>query len=141
MRYDVGVDANDLAPVSLEEIRAWFEGVEFYGRARWWEWVNGTVILRWPRIAKRSASSWSRWIATMRPRRSLRRRRGVAPRRCGSSDSDASTTRSTGLHRGLRFECMGLQPQIRDCPSFEVERGNRFQCVNSAMLPIVMVGG
>lgn len=42
MRYDVGVDANDLAPVSLDEIRAWFEGVEFYGRARWWEWVNGT---------------------------------------------------------------------------------------------------
>lgn len=42
MRYDVGVDANDLAPVSLDEIRAWFEGVEFYDRARWWEWVNGT---------------------------------------------------------------------------------------------------
>ncbi|EEA90440.1 hypothetical protein COLSTE_01359, partial [Collinsella stercoris DSM 13279] len=42
MRYDVGVDANGLAPVSLDEIRAWFEGVEFYGRARWWEWVNGT---------------------------------------------------------------------------------------------------
>ena len=42
MRYDVGMDANDLAPVSLDEIRAWFEGVEFYGRARWWEWVNGT---------------------------------------------------------------------------------------------------
>jgi len=42
MRYDVGVDANDLAPVSLDEIRAWFEGVEFYGRARWWECVNGT---------------------------------------------------------------------------------------------------
>ena len=42
MRYDVGVDANDLAPVSLDAIRAWFEGVEFYGRARWWEWVNGT---------------------------------------------------------------------------------------------------
>lgn len=42
MRYDVGVDANDLAPVSLDAIRTWFEGVEFYGRARWWEWVNGT---------------------------------------------------------------------------------------------------
>lgn len=42
MRYDVGMDANGLAPVSLDEVRAWFGGVEFQGRVRWWEWVNGT---------------------------------------------------------------------------------------------------
>lgn len=42
MRYDVGVDANGYTPVSLDEIRAWFAGVEYCGRARWWDWVNGT---------------------------------------------------------------------------------------------------
>lgn len=42
MRYDVGVDANGYLPVSLDQIRAWFAGVEFCGRARWWDWVNGT---------------------------------------------------------------------------------------------------
>lgn len=41
MCYDVDMDANGLAPVSLDEVRARFDGVEFQGRARWWEWVNG----------------------------------------------------------------------------------------------------
>lgn len=41
-RYDVGVDANGYAPVSLDELRAWFEGVETPTRVRWWDWVNGT---------------------------------------------------------------------------------------------------
>ncbi len=38
-RYDVGVDANGLRPVSLEEIDAWFAGVACAGRARWRAWV------------------------------------------------------------------------------------------------------
>ncbi len=43
LRYDVGVNANGWAPVNLEEIRAWFAGTDFRGRARWWDWVNGTA--------------------------------------------------------------------------------------------------
>ena len=46
MRYDVGVDANNYLPVSLDEIRAWFADVEYCGRARWWDWVNGTCDLQ-----------------------------------------------------------------------------------------------
>lgn len=42
MRYDVGLDANGYMPVSWDQVRAWFEGVEFCDRARWWDWVNGT---------------------------------------------------------------------------------------------------
>lgn len=42
LRYDVGVDANNGAPVSLDEIRTWFEHAELYDHVRWWEWVNGT---------------------------------------------------------------------------------------------------
>ena len=43
MRYDVGVDANGFAPVSLEEISEWFEQVEEpSGRIRWPWWVNVT---------------------------------------------------------------------------------------------------
>ena len=38
-RYDVGMDANGLRPVSLEEIDAWFAGVSCAGRARWRSWV------------------------------------------------------------------------------------------------------
>ncbi len=38
-RYDIGVDANGLRPVSLEEIDAWFAGVSCSGRARWRSWV------------------------------------------------------------------------------------------------------
>lgn len=38
-RYDVGMDANGLRPVSLEEIDAWFAGVSCSGRARWRSWV------------------------------------------------------------------------------------------------------
>ena len=41
-RYDVGVDANGYAPVSLDGLRTWFEGVETPSRVRWWDWVNGT---------------------------------------------------------------------------------------------------
>lgn len=53
MRYDVGVDANGYLPVSLDELRAWFEGVDFCGRARWWDWVNGTCD---PQVADACAS-------------------------------------------------------------------------------------
>lgn len=42
LRCDVGVDANAYCPVSLGEIREWFEGVEPNGRVRWWDWVNQT---------------------------------------------------------------------------------------------------
>ena len=42
MRYDVGVDANGYAPVSLDELRDWFSGTEPVGRVRWWNWVNQT---------------------------------------------------------------------------------------------------
>ena len=34
-RYDVGMDANGLRPVSIEEIDAWFAGVENAGIACW----------------------------------------------------------------------------------------------------------
>ncbi len=42
LRYDVGVDANAYAPVSLDELREWFDGIEHVGRVRWWDWVNQT---------------------------------------------------------------------------------------------------
>ena len=38
-RYDVGMDANGLRPVSIEEIDAWFAGVENAGIARWQSWA------------------------------------------------------------------------------------------------------
>ncbi len=41
-RYDVGVDANEYAPVSMQEILEWFEGVECHGRVNWRDWVNAT---------------------------------------------------------------------------------------------------
>ena len=41
-RYDVGVDANGYSPVSMEEILAWFEGVECRGRVKWKDWVDET---------------------------------------------------------------------------------------------------
>ena len=42
-RYDVGVDANACAPVSLDELRVWFSGVgEPCGRVKWPWWVNQT---------------------------------------------------------------------------------------------------
>lgn len=43
LRYDVGVDANDYAPVSLKWLREWFEGVESpCARVKWPFWVNAT---------------------------------------------------------------------------------------------------
>ena len=43
LRYDVGVDANACAPVSLDELRVWFSGVgEPCGRVKWPWWVNQT---------------------------------------------------------------------------------------------------
>lgn len=39
-RYDVGVDANEYMPVSMEEILEWFDGVECRGRMNWREWVK-----------------------------------------------------------------------------------------------------
>lgn len=41
-RYDVGVDANNYTPVSMEEILTWFDGVECHGRVKWKDWVNIT---------------------------------------------------------------------------------------------------
>lgn len=41
-RYDVGVDANGYAPVSLAELSSWFEGVEYANRVKWPFWVNQT---------------------------------------------------------------------------------------------------
>lgn len=37
-RYDVGVDANGYRPVSIEEVMAFFDGVESGGRVNWREW-------------------------------------------------------------------------------------------------------
>lgn len=43
LRYDVGVDANAYAPVSLDELQGWFAGVpEPCGRVKWPWWVNQT---------------------------------------------------------------------------------------------------
>lgn len=43
LRYDVGVDANGYAPVSLDEIRTWFSQVsEPACRVKWPWWVNET---------------------------------------------------------------------------------------------------
>lgn len=39
-RYDVGVDANGFRPVSLEEVYAWFDGVECSQRIGWQEWLR-----------------------------------------------------------------------------------------------------
>lgn len=41
-RYDVGVDANGYSPISMEEILAWFDGVECRGRVKWKDWVDET---------------------------------------------------------------------------------------------------
>jgi calcineurin-like phosphoesterase family protein len=41
-RYDVGVDANGYGPVSLDQVRGWFEGVEQAGRTDWRDWVLST---------------------------------------------------------------------------------------------------
>lgn len=41
-RYDVGVDANGYAPVSLEAVLAWFEGVACAGRSDWRRWAVST---------------------------------------------------------------------------------------------------
>jgi calcineurin-like phosphoesterase family protein len=40
LRYDVGVDANGYAPVSLPEVLAFFDGVERRHRADWTEWAG-----------------------------------------------------------------------------------------------------
>ena len=43
LRYDVGVDANGYAPVSLDELRAWFsQASEPACRVKWPWWVNET---------------------------------------------------------------------------------------------------
>lgn len=40
LRYDVGVDANGYAPVSLTQILAFFEGVQPSGRMKWQDWIE-----------------------------------------------------------------------------------------------------
>ncbi len=40
LRYDVGVDANNYAPVSLTHILAFFEGVQPSGRMKWQDWIE-----------------------------------------------------------------------------------------------------
>lgn len=43
LRYDVGCDANGHSPVSLDELREWFAGVdEPCDRVKWPWWVNET---------------------------------------------------------------------------------------------------
>ncbi len=43
LRFDVGVDANGYAPVSLDSLKAWFAQVdEPCGRMKWPWWVNQT---------------------------------------------------------------------------------------------------
>lgn len=43
LRYDVGVDANDYAPVSLEEFKTWFAQVDDpVCCVKWPRWVNAT---------------------------------------------------------------------------------------------------
>lgn len=39
-RYDVGVDANNYMPVSMDDILNWFDGVECCGRMKWWDLVE-----------------------------------------------------------------------------------------------------
>lgn len=39
LRYDVGVDANNCMPVSIDTIHSWFDGVETRGRVPWTEWA------------------------------------------------------------------------------------------------------
>lgn len=39
-RYDVGVDANNFTPISIEEINDWFDGVENAGRIKWGQWAR-----------------------------------------------------------------------------------------------------
>ncbi len=40
LRYDVGVDANGYAPVSLDEVLAFFDGVEHRPRVDWKQWAG-----------------------------------------------------------------------------------------------------
>ena len=42
LRYDVGADANGYCPVSLDQVKEWFAGVEPSGRTTWQLWVNQT---------------------------------------------------------------------------------------------------
>lgn len=42
LRYDVGCDANNYMPVSIDEIIKWFDGVESCARVDWRNWVNAT---------------------------------------------------------------------------------------------------
>lgn len=44
LRYDVGVDANGYAPVSLEEILAFFDGVEHRHRVDWANWARPDAV-------------------------------------------------------------------------------------------------
>ncbi len=47
LRYDVGVDSNDYAPVSLDELKDWFSSVpEPRDRVKWPWWVNQTANAR-----------------------------------------------------------------------------------------------
>lgn len=39
LRYDVGMDANDFLPVSLDEVLSYFDGVEARRRVDWHEWL------------------------------------------------------------------------------------------------------
>lgn len=41
-RYDVGCDANNYMPVSIEEIIKWFDDVECCCGVSWKDWVNAT---------------------------------------------------------------------------------------------------
>lgn len=40
LRYDVGVDANGYAPVSLAQILAFFDGAQPSGRMKWQQWIE-----------------------------------------------------------------------------------------------------
>ena len=40
LRYDVGMDANGYAPVSLSQVMAFFNGVQPNGRMTWDEWMG-----------------------------------------------------------------------------------------------------
>ena len=52
LRFDVGVDANDFKPVSIEQIIDFFEGVDYNSRRNWRDWSEAPTPFIPKRIEK-----------------------------------------------------------------------------------------